>query len=440
MATKFYDFFDKNDQSIFSAASPGRLDVMGGIADYSGSMVLQKTIAQETKITLRERSDGVFKVISKHEDGSKKHLEIPFSELLLNQQIDYVYFREKLKQNTWACYVLGCFLILMKENKLPFEDAGAVSGADILIESSVPMGKGVASSAALEVATLKCIKEAYQINFEGTELAILAQRVENEIVSAPCGLMDQLTSCFGEKNSILPIVCQPDLILNPILIPSNIRFCGIDSGKKHSVAGNPYRDVRTAAFMGMSMIEQWMGATKKDLSSPQKLHYKGYLANISKYDFDVSFLYKLPKRISGAEFIEKYGHSIDAMTTVNLEKIYAVRQATLHPVYENERVKRFVAILKKSIIPNNDLLELGELMLASHESYSACGLGSDATDYLVLLAQKYKNQGVLGAKITGGGNGGTVVILAIGAEGLKAAKQIHADYQAFVGHDVVFFD
>jgi galactokinase len=330
----------------------------------------------------------------------------------------------------------------MKEQKEAFSGAvsGAVPGADILIESSVPMGKGVASSAALEVATLKAIVAAYQLDFEGTALPILAQRVENEIVNAPCGLMDQLASYFGTKNSLLPIVCQPDLLQNLIEIPANFHFLGIDSGKKHSVAGNPYRDTRTAAFMGLSMIEQWLGASKKDLETPQKLHYKGYLSNISKYDFDLSFLYKLPKRISGAEFIEKYGHSIDAMTDVNPEKMYAVRQATLHPVYENERVKRFAEILQKKTISNYNLQELGELMQASHESYSACGLGSDATDKLVEMAKNYQTKGIIGAKITGGGNGGTVALLAIGKEGLDSAKQIHADYQAFVGHEVVFFE
>jgi len=102
-------------------------------------------------------------------------------------------------------------LLIQKEKGIPF------SGADILIHSSVPIGKGVSSSAALEVATLKALGKTFNISFANTELPMLAQRVENLIVGAPCGLMDQLTSYFGEPRKLLPIVCQPDQIKPPFL-------------------------------------------------------------------------------------------------------------------------------------------------------------------------------------------------------------------------------
>ena len=433
MITDFSHLFTDSTETFVMGQSTGRLDIMGGIADYSGSMVLQKTVRQTIKVNIRKRFDGIYKVISRHFDGFSQEAEISEASLLNDGLFDHAFMRNQLRDQSWLTYVLGCFLIVK------FEKGIDINGADVFIESNVPIGKGVASSAALEVAVMKAIQNLYDVPFEGTELSVLAQKVENKIVGAPCGLMDQLATFFGDKNSLLPIICQPDRLLPLIEIPKNLHFVGIDSGKKHAVSGSPYRDVRTAAFMGYSMIEQWLGATKAQLKTPENLKFRGYLANISKYDFDVSFLYKLPQSITGERFMEQYGESIDSMTTIEPTKNYAVRQASLHPVYENERVQRFVEILQK---PVTKMLaaELGDMMYAAHASYTACGLGSEVTDTLVQMAKNNQKNGVLGAKITGGGNGGTVCLLCEGDEGLEAAQRIHQDYQKLIDGSVAFFE
>ncbi|MDQ2667923.1 MAG: hypothetical protein M3Z05_18195 [Gemmatimonadota bacterium] len=101
------------------------------------------------------------------------------------------------------------------------------------------------------------------------------------------------------------------------------------------------------------------------------------------------------------------------MTTVDPARLYPVRVATAHPVHENARVERFTELLHSLASSPQNVHELGQLMLASHLSYNACGLGSDGTDRLVaMVADARAAHGLYGAKITGGGSGGTVAILA----------------------------
>src|SRR5205085_12511747 len=100
--------------------------------------------------------------------------------------------------------VAGCFLVLMHERQIKFKQ-----GARILISSSVPLGKGVSSSAALEVATMRAVAAAYDISLEPREVALLCQKVENLVAGAPRGVMDQMSVTFGETNRLLAFLCQP---------------------------------------------------------------------------------------------------------------------------------------------------------------------------------------------------------------------------------------
>jgi L-arabinokinase len=120
----------------------------------------------------------------------------------------------------------------------------------------------------------------------------------------------------------------------------------------------------------------------------------------------------LPESIRGDEFAARYGDHGDAATRIDPERTYAVRVPTSHPVEENARVQRFRELLQQP--PGPALLqELGDLMFGSHRSYSACGLGNEVTDFLVEQVERRRacGAGVYGAKITGGGSGGTVAIL-----------------------------
>ena len=121
------------------------------------------------------------------------------------------------------------------------------------------------------------------------------------------------------------------------------------------------------------------------------------------------------------------------------ERRYAVRQATRHPVGEQDRVDRFATVL--AALPDNPTVanELGELMYASHESYSACGLGSEGTDAIVELARAAgPERGVFGAKITGGGSGGTVAIFAT-SDAESVVREVAARYSAESGREAQVF-
>src|SRR5262249_33524656 len=127
-------------------------------------------------------------------------------------------------------------------------------GARIVISSSVPEGKGVSSSAALEVASMQAIRTAFDIELEPREMALLCQKVENLVAGAPCGIMDQMTSICGEDDALLALLCQPAELKPAVRIPDEIAFIGIDSGERHAVSGSDYVAVRTGAFMGLRLI------------------------------------------------------------------------------------------------------------------------------------------------------------------------------------------
>jgi len=147
----------------------------------------------------------------------------------------------------------------------------------------------------------------------------------------------------------------------------------------------------------------------------------------------------VPERIDGAAFLARYHGSTDTVTVVDPVRSYPVRAATEHPIYEHARVGRFRDILAGGAASADARAELGELMFASHASYSACGLGSDGTDRLVELVRAAGTAaGVYGAKITGGGSGGTVAVLA--AAGRRAVIDAIAErYRADSGRQVTVF-
>jgi L-arabinokinase len=379
------DLFDKKSDLIIARA-PGRLDVMGGIADYSGSHVLELPIAEATFAAVQLSASRHLHIVTLLE-GEEAAVSIPIDLL---RGFEYEAAREFFALNVWAAYVAGVFLVLMRERDVRFE-----SGANILISSRVPPGKGVSSSAALEVAVMQAVTVAFDISVDGREKALLCQRVENLVVGAPCGVMDQMTSVFGEKDRLLLLLCQPAELKRMITLPSQLMLWGIDSGIRHSVGGSDYGSVRAAASTGTRIIAD----LKPDLS------WGNYLANISPAEFEREYVSRLPD---------------------------AVRLPTAHPVYENVRVQRFVDLLEQ----NEGYDELGELMYESHRSYSALGLGSEGTDLIVDLVRKEPD--LFGAKITGGGSGGTVAVL--GDQTSRAAiERVVESYTKQTGHRPYIF-
>ncbi len=407
-------FDDSTD--IFLARAPGRLDLMGGIADYSGSLVLQWPIREATFAAVQRRTDRKLSIISLSKDASR---EIDFEIELAafepdGAPIDYEAARALLSRDrtrSWAAYAAGAFPVLMRECGARFPQ-----GANILISSEVPEGKGVSSSAAIEVAVMSALAAAYDLSIPPREMGLLCQKIENLVVGAPCGVMDQMTSSCGHANHLLALLCQPAELQGRIILPEDLAIWGIDSGVRHSVGEGDYGSVRIGAFMGYRIIAGLAGlpitarSPRGVLTMDDQL-WRGFLANLSPAEFESVYAPRLPAQIIGADFLARYEGTTDPVTQIDPKRTYNVLSPTRHPVYENFRVRAFAEILQgKESERRNELL--GELMYQSHQSYSTCGLGSQGTDLLVDLVRKEGSRhGLYGAKITGGGSGGTVAIL-----------------------------
>src|SRR5262245_42576772 len=432
-----------SDTEIVIARAPGRLDVMGGIADYSGSLVLEAPILEATFAALQRQHDRRLTIVSLTEDaGQALAIEMAISEFEnAGEPVDYDTVRDRFQREPsqhWAAYVSGVFLALMRERGIHFQD-----GARILISSRVPQGKGVSSSAALEVAVMQAVAAAFDIAIDAREMALLCQTVENRVAGAPCGVMDQMTASCGETNRLLALRCQPAELLGMTAIPDEVAFWGLDSGVRHAVTGADYGSVRVGAFIGFRIIADMaglkvnVGATgaHAQIDDPR---WGGYLANVTPSEFEQHYAAQLPERIEGAEFLSRYKGTTDAVTRVASERDYAVRVPTAHPIYEHHRVRLFGELLRGEI--NEERMRLaGELMYQSHASYSACGLGSAATDRIVELARAAgPERGIYGAKITGGGSGGTVAILSRRDSGPVVAR-VAEKYASETGYQPYIF-
>ena len=191
--------------------------------------------------------------------------------------------------------------------------------------------------------------------------------------------------------------------------------------------------------MGYRILLDAAGVADKSLaaSSIQDSRWGGYLANILPSEYEQSYRSVLPEQMKGADFLQIYDNITDTVTQIDPKRTYAVRQPTVHPIYEHFRVKTFARLLEGDPIANGALL--GECMYQSHASYSACGLGSDGTDTIVALARAQgESSGIYGAKITGGGSGGTVAILSkADAEG--SVQQIVSQYAEITGRTPYLF-
>ncbi len=420
------------------ARAPGRLDVMGGIADYSGSLVLELPIQEATFVALQRDSTRRLRIVSLGENSTQgMTFEMSLAELEgAGGFVDYDIARARFQNDParhWAAYVAGVFLVLMRECGISFQD-----GARILITSRVPQGKGVSSSAALEVAAMQAVAAAFEIPMESREMALLCQRVENRVAGAPCGVMDQMTTACGEANRLLAMLCQPAELLELVAIPDDIAFWGLDSGVRHAITGADYHSVRVGTFMGYRIIAEMCRLKVRETGPGEPIqvddpYWGGYLANITPSEFAQFYAGHLPKRIGGAKFLSRYKGTTDSATRVTPDRSYAVRVPTAHAIYEHHRVRLFAELLGGSA-SKRQLELLGELMYESHASYSACGLGSAGSDRLVKLVRAAgPSQGLYGAKVTGGGSGGTVAVLGHRDAG-DAIKRLAAKYAQESGY------
>jgi L-arabinokinase len=190
----------------------------------------------------------------------------------------------------------------------------------------------------------------------------------------------------------------------------------VDSGVSHAVTGIEYEAARAAAFMGYKLIcdQEGLPVTRDSASRIPRFtdsRWRGYLSEVTPSLFRSKYEARLPEAMPGSAFLRGEQFHADPFTRVLPQISYRVRNCTRYACEENQRIQLFVELARGAGAEDSEeaFRLMGDLMYQSHYSYTECGLGNEAADLLVDLVREQK--GLYGAKVTGGGAGGTVAIL-----------------------------
>jgi galactokinase len=331
--------------------APGRVNLIGEHTDYNDGLVLPMPIPQQTSVRLSPRSDDQVFLSSDAAAPGKYRLG------------------DEHKTSTWIDYPQGLTAALRQRGFV-------VPGFAAHVQSDVPLGAGLSSSAALEVAFLRALRTACSLALDDLTIARLGQIAEVEFVGAPTGLMDQLASSLGEQGSALFIDTR-NLHTQRVSLPPSVELVVIASGVTHAHGTGGYRQRRLECEQAC----QALGVRSlRDVSHEQLRGLSGLL-----------------------------------------------RRRAQHVVSENERVLSTVAALQRG-----DLPALRALFAASHSSMrDDYEVSVPEVDLLVSLADVHP--AIVAARLTGGGFGGSVVLLAKHGEGLAAAREIARSYDQQTG-------
>src|ERR1039457_5453885 len=431
--TGFAGFF--NSGEVWVARVPARLDVMCGIADYSGANVCEAVLGHGMLMALQARTDRTLRIRSAQIGPRSLPVEtrIPLDYFRSGDTVgNYAQVRELCHTNpiaAWAAYIGGSIFTLLKEEsvELPY-------GFSFLLMSAVPMNVVIVSSAAVEIGTLSCLNAYLNLRLDGARIARLGQMAENHVVGAPCGIMDQIAVTSGREGKLTHILCRPGAIFGEVEIPPGTGFVGINSMVRHSVAGNAYGNVRIGAFMGKKIINELRAKTgRAELN---------YLTEISSGEQKAEYEPQIPETILGSDFLAKYKTHDDPVTTVQPDATYRVAGPTRHPIGENERVLKFIEALRAASGDERSCIIAGEMMYGAHESYrDNCRLSVPEVNFLVEAVRKRGPEcGLYGAKITGGGTGGAVAVFGKIAALKEHIPQIAVEFSRRVGVMPDIFD
>src|SRR6478609_2039855 len=211
-----------------TGSAPGRLDLLGGVADYSGARVLEVATHLTTEVVAVDDDALVVGPARLTAEEMSTLAALPYPEM-----------RAALASfPRWTHYVLGVALVLIRHDVID------PPRARLTVSSDVPTSVGVSSSAALEVATARALGAAA---VEPFRLAALCQEAENQVVGAPCGIMDQVVVAMGRPGAVLPILCRPASVDATVTLPDDLEVVGVPTGAEHDVSGVPYRRARAAA-------------------------------------------------------------------------------------------------------------------------------------------------------------------------------------------------
>src|SRR6185369_1076671 len=344
-------------------AAPGRVNLIGEHTDYAEGFVMPAAIDFATLAAISPRSDGKVVIYSENykEERSFKADALPAAA-----------------QKHWSDYPLGVITILAGEGN-------SIPGLSLSLLGDVPLGSGLSSSAAVEVATALAVTSLLGVDYPRPVLARLCQRAENEFVGANCGIMDQFISANGTEDHALLLDCR-DLSFRLAPIPASVALVIANTMVKHSVAGGEYTSRRAEVEEAAAVI--------------------------ARHRPEVRFL-----RDATVDDLEKWGSEMSPN---------ALKRAR-HVITENLRT-----VAAAEALIHHDLAELGRLMAEAHVSYSRDFEASCVeADTMVTLAQNLP--GIIGARLTGGGFGNCTVNLVERAQAAEFAEALGASYATETG-------
>jgi galactokinase len=342
----FVASYGKDPETVWSA--PGRVNLIGEHTDYNAGLVLPFAIGQRTVVAAGRREDDIVAVTSTLYPGQ---VRLRLAEIAPGAV------------SGWSAYPFGVAWAL---NGPDGPGGGPGGGIELFIDSLVPAGGGLSSSAALEIAVACALNELWALSASRSQLVHASQRAENEVVGAPTGIMDQFASLLGEAGSAVFLDCRTE---QTRIVPLRLRDAGlelvlIDTGERHahSVGGYAARRAsceRAARELGVASL-----------------------------------------RDIGVDDLGRIARVLDEET---------FRRAR-HVVTENDRVAATVRSLGE-----DDLAAVGRLLTASHQSMrDDFEISTPALDLAVDVAL---DAGALGARMTGGGFGGAAIVI-IGHDGV----------------------
>lgn len=337
-------------------AAPGRVNLIGEHTDYNDGFVLPIALPHATKVTARRREDGRVRLYSAQGDGT-------ISDLALDGLAPGVV-------TSWAAYPAGVFWALAEAGR-------AIDGADLYFDSDVPAGAGLSSSAALECATAAALNDLYELGLTAPELALIAQRAENDFVGVPCGVMDQMASACCTAGAALFLDTRT---LEQRHVPLDLEAAGfrllvIDTRVKHDLGDGAYAALRAGCERAADLL---------GLDALRDLPAEGLTAALERLPEDLAPLVR-------------------------------------HVVTENQRVAETIEHLEAGRIA-----ELGPILTAGHASLrDDYRVSCPETDLAVEAAVA---AGALGARMTGGGFGGSVIALVATADVTRVAEAVRSAF------------
>ncbi len=357
--------FTKNYDAVpdVIAAAPGRVEFIGNHTDYNNGPVIGAAIDRYVFVALRRIEESVFRFSSG--DSSYVAVEDP---------------TQKLKgKRSWINYPLGVYDSLIRRGLKPS------GGFELAVDSDVPMGAGLSSSAALELAVCQALCTVYGLGLSREEMALASREAENEFVGMPCGILDQGVSAMGTSGSLVYIDCR-DMLFSTIPLGENYSIWIFNTHKKHSLVESMYSERHKECSQAVDGLNG-VGLRIQ------------YLADISPANFQSAKSRLLGTLSNRAE----------------------------HIVSEIERVNRV-----KHLLEGGRVSEAGQLLFESHASSRDLFENSvEELDYLVEILKSLPN--VIGARLTGGGFGGAVMALTEDAFSPDYAESVASAYRGRFG-------